>query len=74
MDSQSVGKYSFPALWKGRRLEAEGCNYENKYHAFVINAINAITGQTLTDSYFGADLKDFFIVISAVKNVWLLMV
>lgn len=70
----SVGNYSCPSLWKGVRLQAEGCNDANKYHANVKNAINAIPGQTFTNSYFDADLKDLFIAITALKNVQWFMV
>lgn len=69
-----MGNWSFPALWKGMRFEAESCNNENKYHTFVIHVLNAISGQILTNSYFDADLKDLFIVITALKNVQLFTV
>lgn len=59
---------------EGVRLQAEGCNDANKYHANVKNTINAIPGQTFTNSYFDADLKDLFIVITALKNVQWFMV
>lgn len=68
------GELQLSCLVEGMRLQAEGFNNENKYNAFVINAINAISGQTLTNSYFDADLKDLFIVITAFKNVQLFMV
>lgn len=71
-NAASVGNYSFPVLWKGMRLQAEGCNNKNKYHAFVTNAINAISG--LTNSYFDSDLKDLFIVTTELKKEYLFVV